>query len=143
MKTWWLLCSVVLLGILGGGGCKDAGAPTEPNAGLNMNGAWTGSMTSYSPACVREGIAVALSQDGTTVTGSFPTSCQGRLELRGAVSGDSIVGELFGGTDGVLIGQISGTASSANIRITTWGPQVREDRGPPQRVVINVIELAR
>lgn len=141
MKTRWILCSVVLLGILGG--CNDAGAPTEPSAALNVSGAWTGSITSYSPTCAREGIAVTLSQDGTTVTGDFPTSCQGRLELRGAMSGDSIAGELFGTTDGVRIGQISGTASRASIRITTWGPQAREDRGPPQQVVINVIDLAR
>jgi hypothetical protein len=129
MKTRWLLCSVVLLGILGCGGCEDAGAPTEPNAWLNVNGAWTGSMTSYSPACAREGIAVTLFQDGPTVTGNFLTSCQGRLELRGAMSGDSIAGELFGTTDGVRIGQISGTASGASIRITTWGPHLGKMTG--------------
>jgi hypothetical protein len=141
MKMRWLLGSVVVLGILAG--CNDAGTPTEPGAALNVNGAWTGSMTSYSPTCAREGIAVTLSQDGTTVTGNFPTSCQGRLTLRGAMSGDSIVGELIGTTDGVRIGQFSGTASRASIRITTWGPQSREDRGPPQQAVINVIDLAR
>lgn len=143
MKTRWLLSAVASLGILGYAGCSDEGAPTEPKIGLNLSGAWTGAITSYSPACAREGIAVTLSQNGTTVTGSFPTSCQGRLELRGAMSGDSIAGELYGATDGVRIGQISGTVSRASIRITTWGPQVREDRGPPQQVVINVIDLAR
>jgi hypothetical protein len=100
-------------------------------------------MTSYSPACAREGIAVTLFQDGPTVTGNFLTSCQGRLELRGAMSGDSIAGELFGTTDGVRIGQISGTASGASIRITTWGPQSREDDGPRSRTVVNVIDLTR
>jgi hypothetical protein len=141
MKKRWLLCSAIL-GILGYGGCKDAGAPTEP-AGLNVSGPWTGAMTSYSPACAREGIAVTLSQHGTTVTGSFRTSCQGMIELRSAMNGDSLAGELYGATDGVRIGQVSGTASSASIRITTWGPQTREDRGPPQQVVINVIDLTR
>ena len=143
MKTRWLLCSIALLGIIGYGGCKDAGAPTEPHVGLNVSGAWTGAITSYSPACAREGIAVTLSQDGTTVTGSFPTSCQGRLELRGAMSGDSIVGELYGATNGVRIGQISGTASRANIRITTWGPAAQEDEGRRSRPVLNVIDLTR
>jgi hypothetical protein len=143
MKRRWLLCSIAIFGILGYGGCKDAGTPTEPNARLNVSGVWTGAITSYSPACAREGIAVTLSQNGTTVTGSFPTSCQGMLDLRGAMSGDSIAGELYGATDGVRIGQISGTVSRASIRITTRGPQVREDRGPPQQAVINVIELAR
>ena len=143
MKTRWLLCSIAIVVILGYGGCKDAGAPTEPHAGLDVSGAWTGAITSYSPACAREGIAVTLSQDRTTVTGSFRTSCQGMLDLRGAMGSDSIVGELYSASDGVRIGQISGTASRATIRLTTWGPQAREDRGPPQQAVINVIDLTR
>jgi len=141
MKTRWLLCSVVLLGILGG--CKDADGPTDPDATVNVNGAWTGSMTSYIPTCARESIAVTLSQDGTTVAGNFSTGCQGRLELRGAVTGDSIAGELFGAADGARIGQISGPASRASIRITTWGPQSREDDGSRSRTVVNVIDLTR
>jgi hypothetical protein len=59
------------------------------------------------------------------------------------MTGDSLAGELYSATDGVRIGQISGTASPSSIRITTWGPQVREDRGPPQQAVINVIDLTR
>ena len=141
MKMRWLLCSVVLLGILGG--CKDAGGPTGPDAALNVSGAWTGSMTSYLPTCARESIAVTLSQDGRTVDGTFSTGCQGRLELHGAVSGDSIAGELFGSADGVHIGQISGPASRASIRITTWGPQSRGDDGARSRTVVNVIDLSR
>jgi len=144
MKTRWLQCTVAILAILGYGGCTNADAPTEPDGGLNLNGAWTGAITYYdSPACAREGIAVPLSQDGTTVTGSFQTSCQGMLELRCAVNGDSIAGELYGATDGVRIGQISGTASRTSIRITTWGPQAREDDGPRVRALINVIDLTR
>jgi hypothetical protein len=143
MKVRLLLCSVVLIGILGYGGCKDGNSLTEPDR-LDLNGAWTGAITYYdSPACAREGIAVPLSQDGTTVTGSFQTSCQGMLELRGAMNGDSIAGELYGATDGVRIGQISGTASRTSIRITTWGPQAREDDGPRVRALINVIDLTR
>jgi len=143
MKTRWLLSAVASLGILGYAGCSDEGAPTEPKIGLNLSGAWTGAITSYSPACAREGIAVTLSQNGTTVTGSFPTSCQGRLDLHGAMNGDSIAGELYGATDGVRIGQISGTASQTSIRLTTWGPQAREDEGPRVRAVVNVIDLTR
>jgi hypothetical protein len=143
MKSRWILCSIALLGVVGYGGCKEGSSPTEPNAGLNVSGAWTGAMTSYSPACEREGIAVTLSQDGTTLTGSFPTSCQGRLDLRGAMSGDSIAGELYGATDGVRIGQISGTASRTSIRLTTWGPQERDEEGPRSRGIVNVIDLVR
>jgi hypothetical protein len=109
-----------------------------------LNGAWSGTITHYdSPACARESIAVRLSQDGTTVTGIFPTSCRGMLDLRGAMNGDSITGELYGATDGVRIGQISGTASRTSIRLTTLGPQQREEQGPPSRAVVNVIDLAR
>ena len=143
MKERRLLCSIVLLGLIGCGGCNDSGAPTETSAGLSVDGAWTGSMTSYSPACVREGISAMLSQVGTTVTGSFSTSCQGRLELRGAISGDLIAGELYSSADGVRIGQISGTASGTSIHITTWQPQAREEHEPPARAVINVIDLSR
>jgi hypothetical protein len=113
------------------------------NAALDVSGAWTGAMTSYLPACAREGIAVTLSQHGTTVTGGFRTSCQGMLDLRGAMSGDSIAGELYGGSDGVRIGQISGTASQMSIRITTWGPAAQEDEGRRSRPVLNVIDLTR
>jgi hypothetical protein len=144
MKTRWILCSIALLGILGCAGCSDSGSPTEVTGGLSLEGAWTGTIDHYdSPACVRENIAVTLSRAGTDVTGRFQTSCRGMLELRAAMDGDSIAGELYGVSDGVLIGQISGMTSRTSIHISTWRPQAREDFGPRQRVVVNVIDLAR
>ena len=44
---------------------------------------------------------------------------------------------------GSTIGQVSGTASRTSIRITTWGPQAREDDGPRVRAVVNAIDLMR
>jgi hypothetical protein len=144
MKTRWLLWSVALLGALVVGGCTDDETPTAPISGLNVSGAWTGTITYYDSACAREGIAVTLTQNRSTVTGSFPTSCQGTLELRGATNADSLVGELYRELDGLQIGQISGTASRTRIQVTTWRPQPREERGePPTRTVINVIDLER
>lgn len=146
MKMRWLLCSIALLGILGSGGCTDSGVPTEPESGLSLSGAWNGAITYYdsSPCSVREDVAVTLSQAGKTLTGSFHTSCQGPLELRGVINGDSITGELSSGRDGVhVLGSISGTASRTSIQITTWGSQARRDNGPRVRPVINVIDLRR
>jgi hypothetical protein len=146
MKTTRVFCAVAIFGMLGCGGCIDGGVPTEPESGLNLSGAWTGTITYYdSPPCaVREGIAVTLSQSGKTVTGSFHTSCQGILELRGEISGRSITGELYDGADGRhVVGGISGTASRTSIQITTWGSQARRDDGPRVRPVINVIDLTR
>jgi hypothetical protein len=144
MVTRWLLCSIALLGIVGYGGCTDEGAPTEPNGRLNLSGAWTGSITHYdAPACAREGIAITLSQNRSTVTGTFQTSCRGLLELRGAMDGDSVSGTLSRAPGGSTIGQMSGTASRTSIRLTTWGPQAREDDGPRSRTVVNVIDLTR
>jgi hypothetical protein len=73
MKTRWIPCGVALLGILGCAGCKDGNSLTDP-AGLDLNGAWTGTMTHYgSPTCTREGVSVALTQQGGAVSGSlFP-----------------------------------------------------------------------
>lgn len=65
-------------------------------------------------------------------------------ELRGAVSGDAVAGELYRSVDGLRIGQLSGIASRTRIQVTTWRPRPREERDePPAREVINVIELAR
>lgn len=142
MKTRRLLCSVALLGALGG--CTDEDSPTAPTSGLNVSGAWTGTITHHDSACARESIAVTLTQDRASVMGSFPTSCQGMLELRSAMNGDSLVGELYRELDGLWIGEVSGTASRTRIQVTTWRPQPREERGePPTRTVINVIDLAR
>ena len=144
MKTRWLLWSVALLGALTFGGCTDDDSLTAPISGLNVSGAWTGTITHYDSACSRESIAVTLTQDRATVTGSFPTGCYGMLELRGATNADSLVGELYRELDGLQIGQVSGTASRTRIQVTTWRPQPREERGePPTRTVINVIDLAR
>ncbi len=144
MKTRWLLCSTLLVGIPLFGGCGDNGAPTEPTVGgLNLTGAWTGTITHSDSGCGREGIAGALAQQGTTLTGSFPTMCQGMLELRGAMNGESLVGELSRTVDGVRIGEISGTVSQTSIRITTSQSQPRERHEPPSRLVLNVIELMR
>jgi hypothetical protein len=143
MKTRWLLCSVAVLGIFGCGKCADEGAPTEPNGGLNVSGAWIGTITHYDSACRRKSIAVSLSQEGTTVRGSFRTSCQGMLHLRGAMNGDSVVGELYRELDGLRIGQVSGTVSRTSIHVTTWRPHPREQRKPPAQEVINVIDLSR
>lgn len=143
MKTRWLLCSIALLGILGYGGCTDGDSPTEPNGGLNLNGAWTGTITDYGSGCARESVTVAFSQDGASVRGSFQASCHGMLDLRGELNGNSVSGMLYRGPDGSTIGQISGTASRTSIRITTWGPQKREDNGPRSRPVVNVIDLVR
>jgi hypothetical protein len=142
MKTRWLLCSVALLGALSG--CTDEDSPTAPISELNLSGAWSGTITHYDSACARETIAVTLTQDRATVTGSFPTSCQGMLKLRGATNAASLVGELYRELDGLWIGEVSGTASRTRIQVTTWRPQPREERGePPTRTVINVIDLAR
>ena len=141
-----LLCAAAISGILGYGGCADAGGPTEPQSGLSLSGAWTGAITYYdSPPCaVREEITVTLSQSGKIVTGIFHTSCQGSLELRGEISDRSITGELYDGADGRhVVGGISGTASPTSIQITTWGSQARRDDGPRVRPVINVIDLTR
>ena len=144
MKTRWLLWSIALLGILGSGGCTDGDSPTEPNGGLNLNGAWTGRMTHYdSPACASEGISVALSQEGGALRASFQTSCQGMLDLRGELNGDSVSGTLYRAADGSSIGEMSGTASRTSIRITTWGPQARGDDGRRVRTVVNAIDLTR
>jgi hypothetical protein len=140
-----LLCAAAISGILGYGGCTDAGTPTDPS-GLNLGGAWTGSITYYdSPPCTAaEGIAVTLLQAGRTVTGSFQTSCVGILELRGAIDGNSITGQLYAGTDGLrVVGRVDGTTSPTSIRITTWGTQPRRDDGPRVRPVINRIDLTR
>ncbi|HEY3122528.1 MAG TPA: hypothetical protein VGK70_00525, partial [Thermoanaerobaculia bacterium] len=75
--------------------------------------------------------------------GSFHTSCQGMLDLRGELNGDAVSGALYRVTDGTLIGELSGTASRTSIRITTWGPQTRSDDGRRVRTVVNAIELAR
>jgi hypothetical protein len=142
MKKRWLLCSIALLGILGYG-CTDGDSPTEPNGGLNLNGAWTGTITDYGSGCAREGVAVALSQQGPAVQGSFQTRCQGTLDLRGELNGDSVSGTLYRAAGGSSIGQISGTASRTSIRLTTWGLQAREDGGPRVRTVVNAIDLTR
>ena len=145
MKTRWLLRSAVLLGILGYGGCKNGDSPTEPTiGGLNLNGVWTGAITHYdSPARARESIGVALSQEGGALRGTFQTGCRGTLDPRGELDGDSVSGLLYRLADGSSIGQVSGTASRTSIRLTTWGPQQREEEGPPSRAVVNVIDLAR
>lgn len=145
MKRRWLLCAVAILGALGYGGCRDGDGPTDPGGGgLNLSGAWTGTMTHYdSPACAREGVAVGLSQEGGAVSGSFPTGCRGTLDLRGELNGDSVSGTLYRVADGSSIGLMSGTASRTSIRITTWGPQARGDDGLRVRSVVNVIDLTR
>jgi len=142
MSKGWLLSAVAILGVLGYGGCREGDGPTEPG-GLNVTGSWTGAMTSYSPACARESVSVSLSQGGGAVTGSFQTSCQGMLDLRGELNGDSVSGTLYRAADGSSIGEMSGTASRTSIRITTWGPQARDDNGPRVRTVLNVIDLTR
>jgi hypothetical protein len=144
MKTRWVLCSIALFGVLGYGGCRQNGSPTEVTGGLSLEGAWAGTIDNYdSPACARENIAVALSQVGAVVRGSFRTSCHGMLDLRGETSDGRISGEISTLSDGLLIGQISGTISRTSIHISTWRPLAREDRGPRQRVVVNVIDLTR
>jgi hypothetical protein len=75
--------------------------------------------------------------------GSFQTSCQGILDLRGELNGDSVSGALYRVADGTSIGEMSGTASRTSIHITTWGPQARGDDGRRVRTVVNAIELAR
>jgi hypothetical protein len=101
-------------------------------------------MTHYdSPACASEGISIALSQEGGALRGSFQTSCQGMLDLRGELNGDSVSGMLYRVADDASIGELSGTASRTSIRITTWGPQTRSDDGRRVRTVVNAIELAR
>jgi hypothetical protein len=57
------------------------------------------------------------------------------LELRSAMNGDSLAGELYDARYGVRIGQISGMASRTSIRLTTWGQQARDDDGPRVRAV--------
>jgi hypothetical protein len=144
MHARLLLCFVASLLILGFAGCTDGDAPTEPRSGLSLNGAWTGTLTHYdSLACAREAISLTLAQEGTTVTTTFPTGCRGMLDLRAAVSGDAVVGELYRSVDGLRIGQISGAASRTRIHITTWQPHTREEHEPPTRTVINVIDLTR
>ncbi len=59
------------------------------------------------------------------------------------MNGDSIVGELVRRLDGLRLGQFSGTASRTSVRISTWQLQPREDRSPPERAVLNVIDLTR
>jgi hypothetical protein len=144
MKRKWLLSAVAVIGMLGYGGCRDGDSPTDPaSGGLNLSGAWAGRMTHYdSPACANEGISVALSQNGGGLRGSFQTSCQGMLDLRGELNGDSVSGTLSR-SDGSSIGEIAGTASRTSIRITTWGPLARGDDGRRVRTVVNAIELAR
>jgi hypothetical protein len=140
-----LLCAAAFSGILGYLGCADAGGPTEREAGLQLGGAWTGAITYYdSPCTARDAIEVTLSQAGKTLKGSFQTRCQGILELRLAIDGDSITGELYRGTDGLrVVGGVEGKASQTSIRITTWGTEVRRDEGPRVRPVINLIDLTR
>jgi len=142
MKTRWLVWSIVALGILGSGGCTEGSAPTDPGGGVNLQGAWTGTITHYDPVCAREGIAVALSQEGTALRGSFQTSCQGMLDLHGELSGGSIFGELSLAPGGASIGQILGTATTSSVRITTWRSQATRE-APGDRAVVNVIELTR
>ena len=144
MKKRWLLCAVAVIGMLGYAGCRDGDGPTDPaGGGLNLSGAWTGTMAHFdSAACAREGISVVLSQEGGAVRGSFHTSCQGMLDLRGELNGGSVSGTL-GRSDGSSIGEISGTASRTSIRITTWGPQARGDDGRRVRTVVNAIDLTR
>lgn len=144
MKKKWLLSAVATIGMLAYSGCHEGDGPTDPGGGLNLSGAWTGRMTHYdSPACGNEGISVALSQNGGALRGSFQTSCQGILDLRGELNGDSVSGALYRVADGTSIGEMSGTASRTSIHITTWGPQARGDDGRRVRTVVNAIELAR
>jgi hypothetical protein len=106
MKTRWILRGVALLGILGCAGCKDGNSLTDPD-GLDLNGAWTGTMTHYgSPTCAREDVSVALTQQGGAVSGSFRTSCEGMLDIRAELNGDSVSGTL-NRADGSSIGQMS------------------------------------
>jgi hypothetical protein len=144
MKRKWLLCAVAVIGMLGYTGCRDGDGPTDPaGRGLNLSGAWTGTMAHFdSAACAREGISVVLSQEGGAVRGSFQTSCQGMLDIRGELNGDSVSGTLSR-SDGSSIGEVSGTASPTSIHISTWGPLARDDDGRRVRTVVNTIELAR
>lgn len=142
MKTWWLGSWIVALGILGAGGCTEGSGPTDPGGGVNLQGAWTGTITHSDPVCAREGVTVALSQEGTALRGSFQTSCQGMLDLRGELSGGSISGELSRAPGGASIGQILGTATASSVRITTWRSQATRE-APGERTIVNVIELAR
>ena len=77
------------------------------------------------------------------MSGSFQTGCRGTLDLRGELNGDSVSGTLYRAADGSSIGLMSGTASRTSIRITTWGPQARDDDGRRVRTVVNVIDLTR
>jgi hypothetical protein len=111
--------------------------------GLNLTGAWTGTITPYDSDCASESISVVLLQEGTALSGNFRTNCQGAVDLRGEMNGNSISGTLSGASGAVRIGQVSGTASQTSIHITTWQSQARENGRPSERAVVNVIDLAR
>jgi hypothetical protein len=109
-----------------------------------LNGALTGTISHEFPTCAAcEGVAVALSQEGGAVSNGFRTSCRGMLDLHCELNGDSVSGTLYRLADSSSFGQTSGTVSRTSIRITTWGPQAREDDGPRVRAVVNVIDLTR
>jgi len=101
--------------------------PTQPI--LNLAGSWTGAITFGSdyrkPCAPSEAIVAQVIQQGQEVDSSFPTSCEGMLRFRGALSGTFVAAELFR-EDGSLIGKLKGHASSTRISLENrdgdpWG----------------------
>ncbi|MGH9369764.1 MAG: hypothetical protein ACRD3M_19100 [Thermoanaerobaculia bacterium] len=148
MKTSRLYLPALLLVLLWSSGCGDFKTPTEADAlpppGVNLEGAWTGTIgypQSSDPrraACGSEPIEATFSQAGSRVSARIETACEGALELGGTLTGNTLTGTLTGGFPGDNFGGTFQSVVSAS-RISLAVGQTRKD----EVLVVAQIELNR
>lgn len=131
--------SLLLLGLATG--CGDDNGPSAPGvAAVDLSGTWSGTITYFEEAsarqslCASEGISVVLSQNHTSISSRFVTSCDGTYELSATLEGNLIRGSIARGSEAV--GRIAGFVSASRIEMTT-------SRGRQEPEAVNRIELVR
>lgn len=122
-------------------GCGDDSGPTGPGVvAINLSGTWSGTITYFDEAssrqslCASERINLVMSQNHSSISSRFMTSCQGTYDLSATVEGNLITGSLTRGSQAV--GRIAGVVSASRIEIST-------SRGRQEPEAVNRIDLVR
>jgi photosystem II stability/assembly factor-like uncharacterized protein len=109
-----------------GGADTGAFSDSPPATGLNLTGAWTGTI-SFPTDCFQcpsrsESIAISLFHTGSTVSGIVTTECLGRSELRGTLQGDLLRIDFWppSGT-GDFEGSVTSTRIDIRKNCDPWG----------------------